>query len=504
VISLHHISKRFGQVQALDDVTVELNAGEVLAIVGENGAGKSTLMNVLYGLYPTDTGEVRVDSKAVTLGSPRAAIALGIGMVHQHFMLSPSLTVAENVVLGHEPTRFGLLDLERANREVAASAARHGFNLDVRAPISSLGVGAQQKVEILKALHRGARLLILDEPTAVLTPQESDELWSAVRSLKEQGTTVVLISHKLREVLAIADRLVVLRRGRKVLETPAAGTTREALAHAMVGEGRALNVSLDDRAPRAEGATPRLQLEGLHTEPAPGHPALSNVALTLEAGEIVGVAGVDGNGQRELVEALVGLRPFTRGKLRLNGADVSAADIADRRAAGLSYIPEDRLREAIVGAMSVEENIALGRQQRPPFARGRWISFPERRREAEALAQDYDVRPPDPALPIAALSGGNQQKVVVGRELGGKPTVIVAVQPTRGLDIAALTAVHQRLVSARNSGAGVLLVSLDLEELLSVSDRIVVLFQGSLVGEQRRGAYDERTLGQWMLGAKAA
>ncbi|MCP3162724.1 ABC transporter ATP-binding protein [Myxococcus qinghaiensis] len=542
-------------------MSLDIREGELLAVVGENGAGKSSLMNVLYGLYHPDSGEVSVGGKSVRLKSPRDAIALGIGMVHQHFMLVPTLTVAENVVLGREPTRRGLFDWERAVKEVAATCERFGFVLDPRARVDTLTVGSQQKVEIVKALHRGARVLILDEPTAVLTPQEADELARVMRGLVAQGRTVVLISHKLKEVLGVADRIAVMRRGRLVAEVRPSETSATALAALMVGESQRAVMSNAAATPEeklasealleavgfpAQGDNARpalrvgekppgdvlleatglqalgdngrpalrvgekpagdllLEATGLQALGDNGCPALRGVDLTVREGEIVGIAGVDGNGQRELAEVLTGLRSLTAGSGTLLGRPLKGLTPAEARARGVGHVPEDRLRRAVVKALSVEENIALGRHSGPPFAKGMWIDFAGRRERAQALLAAYDVRPPEPTLPLQALSGGNQQKVVVARELDARPRLLVVVQPTRGLDIGAVTQVHARLREARAQGTGVVLVSLDLEEVLALADRVYVLFEGRVTGQFTRPEYDERELGRRMLGAEQA
>lgn len=501
MIALRHIHKRFGAVQALEDVSLELRPGEVLAVVGENGAGKTTLMNVLYGLYHQDSGEVLVEGRAARLRSPRDAMAHGIGMVHQHFMLVPTLSVAENVVLGREPTRWGRLDLVRARQEVAATCERFGFKLDPQARVDTLSVGSQQKVEIVKALHRGARVLILDEPTAVLTPQEADELMEVVRGLAAKGHTVVLISHKLKEVLGVASRVAVMRRGRKVAEVAAADTRVEALAELMVGEARPAPEPERPWQP-CEGEV-LVEVEGLRAQGEDGRAALRGVALRVRAGELVGIAGVDGNGQRELAEVLTGLRRATGGQGRLLGGPLEGLTPAEARRRGVAHVPEDRHRRAVVKALSVEENVSLGRQALAPFARGPWVDFSGRRERTRALLEEYDVRPPDPVLPMQALSGGNQQKVVVARELDSAPRLLVVVQPTRGLDVGAVSQVHQRLKQAKQRGAGVLLVSLDLEEVLALSDRVYVLYGGRVTGHFTRPELEERELGRRMMGAEA-
>ncbi len=485
-------------------MSLEIRRGELLAIVGENGAGKSSLMNVLYGLYQPDRGELHVRGKPVTLKGPRDAIALGIGMVHQHFMLVPPLTVAENVVLGREPTKRGLLDLDAACRQVAETCRRFGFALDPRARVEDLSVGSQQKVEIVKALHRGADVVVLDEPTAVLTPQEATELYAVARKLVSDGHSVVLISHKLREVLGVADRIAVMRRGRMVAEVRPQDTTAEALAAEMIGRSAPAPLEVE-RAPDASTG-PRvkaaiLEVKDLVARRADRSLALDRVSLRVGAGEIVGIAGVDGNGQRELAEVLTGLRAAASGSVTFLGEEVLGLSPGALRERGVGHVPEDRLLRAVVGPMSVEENASLGRHRLPPFAKGPLIDFAGRRAHVETLMESYDVRPRDPTLRIAELSGGNQQKVVMARELEAKPKLLVVVQPTRGLDVAAVSAIHARLRAHRDAGAGILLVSLDLEEVLALADRAYVMFGGRITGERSRGGFDEAELGRMMLGA---
>lgn len=489
MIELRHISKRFAGAVALDDVSLELHQGERLALVGENGAGKSSLMNVLYGLYQADVGDIAFDGAPARLRTPADALARGVGMVHQHFTLVPNLSVAENVVLGHEPGRFGVLDLPRARAQVAATCDRLRFALDPRALVSQLSVGSQQKVEIVKALHRGVKTLILDEPTAVLTPQEADELFAVTRALAAEGLTVVLISHKLREVLAFATRIVVMRRGRKVAEVRPEQTTPEALAALMVGE--AAPVAGEAAAAGQPGAV-ALALQGVDAVGVRG------VSLQVRAGEIVGVAGVDGNGQRELAELVTGLRSLTGGTMTVLGSNAPLTP-ALAHTLGVAHVPEDRLQRALVAELSVEENVALGRHRQPPFARGQRIDLTGRRAKAVALLETNDVRPADPMARCGALSGGNQQKLVVGRELDAAPRLLVAVQPTRGLDFAAVEAVRGRLRSQRDAGCAVLLVSLDLEELLALADRLVVMVGGRVVAALERAQFDERAIGRFML-----
>jgi simple sugar transport system ATP-binding protein len=515
-LELSRIVKRFGGVAAVDGVSLAVAPGEVLALVGENGAGKSTLISVACGLYRPDAGEVRAFGRVLPPGDPRAAIDAGIGVVYQHFMLVGPLTVWENVVLGREPRRAGFLDAARARREVAEAARRFGLALDVDARVETLGVGAQQRVEIVKQLWRGARVLILDEPTAVLSPRESEELVRTVRALAADGRALVFISHKLREVLAVADRIAVLRRGRLVQVTARAGTSAGQLAEAVMGKpatGDAaaelgIAPTLVEGAPvphpsaiLSRGSDVLLEARDLNCLSDRARPALRGLSFTVARGEVLGIAGVDGNGQSELAEVLTGLRRFS-GSLRLAGVpDGWARTPGAARAAGIVHLPEDRHRRALCLPLSVEENLALGRQGDPPYARGALIDRAGRREKARQLIAAFDVRPPDPLVRAGDLSGGNQQKLVAARELagGGPPRLVVAVQPTRGLDLGAMARVHDALRDARAKGAAVLLVSLDLDELRVVADRILVLYDGRAAGEAPPNASDD-LLGRMMLG----
>jgi ABC-type uncharacterized transport system ATPase subunit len=536
-LELRGIVKRFGGVAAVDAVTLSVNRGEVLALVGENGAGKSTLISVACGLYRADEGEVRAFGAALPPGDPRAAIEAGVGVVYQHFMLVGPLTVWENVVLGREPRRFGVLvDRARARREVAEAAQRFGLSVDIDAPIETLGVGAQQRVEIVKQLWRGARVLILDEPTAVLSPREAEELVQTARALAKDGRSVVFISHKLREVLSVADRVAVLRRGRLVQTVARAETSAQQLAEAVMGtvapglarEAAAAGLLLADAAPAREselllaapgrpatestapgapgtrGAAPLLVARDLHCEGSRGRPALRGLSLAVAAGELVGIAGVDGNGQSELAEVLTGLRAF-EGTLQLGGREGWARSPAAARAEGVVHLPEDRHRRALCLALNVEENLALGRQGDAPYARGALIDRAGRRAKALELLRAFDVRPPDPLARAGDLSGGNQQKLVAARELAGgaPPRLVVAVQPTRGLDLGAAKKVHDSLRAARDAGAAVLVFSLDLDELRALASRIVVLYDGRATGEAPPTAGDD-ALGRLMLGQPSA
>jgi general nucleoside transport system ATP-binding protein len=495
-LELRGITKRFPGVLANDRVDFDLRPAEVHALLGENGAGKSTLMNVVYGLYHPDEGEILVNGKPITLGSPKEAIEHGIGMVHQHFMLIPVMTVAENIVLASEPTKAGvLLDLDAAEKRVAELSRQFGLAVDPRAVVQSITVGQQQRVEILKALFRGADILILDEPTAVLTPQEAQELFSIIESLRSQGKAIIFISHKLNEVLQVADRITVLRRGKKIETVSAAGATEEQLARMMVGREVLLRV---DKA-AARPADPELRVENLHVFDDRGLEAVRGVSFDVRAGEIVGIAGVDGNGQSELIDAIAGLRKAAEGRVVVGSSEVQNSTPEDALDAGLGHIPEDRQRRGLVLEFSLAENLALHDYDHHPYSRLGWL-FPQRMIErARGLLRDFDVRGGGPLTIARALSGGNQQKVVVAREVGRDPRVLIAAQPTRGLDVGAIEYVHRRLVEQRDEGKAVLLVSLELEEILSLSDRILVIYEGRIVGEYAPGVAEEE-LGIAMTG----
>ena len=496
VLELRGITKQFPGVLANDAVDFDLRRGEVHALLGENGAGKSTLMNILYGLYHPDAGEIRIKGEAVKMSSPREAIERGIGMVHQHFMLIPVMTVAENIVLAVEPRRDGLLlDYREANRRVSELAGNFGFAIDPTARIEDLTVGQQQRVEILKALYRRADILILDEPTAVLTPQEATELFGILESLTQGGLSIVFISHKLHEVLEIADRITVLRRGKRVETIAAAGATEEGLARLMVGRDVLLHVEKGASTP----VEPLLQIEDLHVRDDRGIEKVRGVSLQVRAGEIVAVAGVDGNGQTELIDAVTGLRKPESGRVTVAGTDVTAANAKTHFEVGLGHIPEDRQARGLVLDFSIAENIALHDFRKPPDSRLGWL-FPRRLVDrARRLIREFDVRGGGPRTRGGALSGGNQQKVILAREIDRDPRVLVAAQPTRGLDVGAIEFVHRRLVEERDEGRAVLLVSLELEEVLSLADRILVMYEGEIVAEFPPTATEEE-LGVAMTG----
>jgi len=487
-------------VVALDDVSLALGPGEITAVVGENGAGKSTLMNVLSGLYRPDEGEILIDGSSVSFSSPAEAIRRGIGMVHQHFTLIPSLSVLENVILGNEPRRRGLLDLPSGAAQVQETCRKLGFALDPWDRVENLSVGSRQKLEIVKVLHRGAQVLILDEPTAVLTPQECEELFATLRTLASAGRTIVFVTHKLREVLAVSNRIVVMRKGQVVAEVSSEKMSEDGLSSLILGVASSVE----------RPSAPAMSLEGpvlldttnLQGQDDDGRPVLRGTTLHLRGGEIVGIAGVDGHGQRELVEVLTGLRPSTGGEAWVIGTSLLDLTPAALRRLGMGHIPEDRQVRGMVGRMTVEENVALGRQDKPPFANRALIDFRGRRDRAGKLVAYFDVRPPDPRARIGQLSGGNQQKVVVARELDSNPRLLIVAQPTRGLDFAATNLVHQRLRDARQRGAGIILISLDLDELFQLSDRIYVLFGGAITAEISRPDFDQKTIGGLMLGGR--
>ena len=496
VLEMRGITKRFPGILANDQVDFDLERGEVHALLGENGAGKSTLVSILYGLYHPDEGEIRLNGEPVQLSSPRDAIERGIGMVHQHFMLIPVMTVAENVVLASEPRREGVfLDYAAAEERVRKLSETYKFALDPRAKIENLTVGQQQRVEILKALYRGADILILDEPTAVLTPQEAAELADILRTLVEKGMSIIFISHKLNEVIEFADRITVLRRGKKIDTLPAAGATEESLARLMVGRDVLLRV---EKEPSVPGETV-LEVADLRVLDDRGLEAVRGVSFTVGAGEIVGIAGVDGNGQTELIEALTGLRRITSGRLEVARRDLTGESTHTILDAGVGHIPEDRQRRGLVLEFDLAENLALHDFDRPPYSRFGWLRPGLLFARATRLLKEFDVRGGGPRTAAKTLSGGNQQKVVVAREVDRDPRVLVAAQPTRGLDVGAIEFVHRRLVEERAEGRAVLLVSLELEEILSLSDRILVLYEGAIVGEFAPDVAEEE-LGIAMLG----
>ena len=499
VLELRGITKRFPGVLANDRVDFDLRRGEIHALLGENGAGKSTLMNILYGLYTPDDGEIVIRGEEVRMSSPREAIERGIGMVHQHFMLIPVMTVAENIVLAVEPTRAGgLLDYRAASRTVSALAGSFGFAIDPNALIEDITVGQQQRVEILKALYRRADILILDEPTAVLTPQESTELFGILRNLVREGMSVIFISHKLNEVLEIAERVTVLRRGKLVETVEAKDATEDGLAQLMVGREVLLRV---DKVPASPGER-LLAVEHLHVRDDRGIEKVRDVSLEVKAGEIVGIAGVDGNGQTELIDAISGLRKVESGRVEIAGVDLTRESARAHFDEGFGHVPEDRQRRGLVLEFTIAENIALHDYGAPPASRLGWLYPKNLVARARDLIREFDVRGGGPQTLAQALSGGNQQKVILAREISRDPKVLIAAQPTRGLDVGAIEFVHRRLVEERDEGRAVLLVSLELDEILGLSDRILVMFEGRIVGEFEPDT-SEAELGLAMTGGRA-
>ncbi len=494
-LELRGITKRFGPLTANDSIDLVVEPGEIHALLGENGAGKSTLMNVLYGLYEPDEGEILVDGRPVHFRGPGDAMASGIGMVHQHFMLIPVFTVTENVMLGHENSRLGFLARRRARREVAEVSRRYGLDVPPDALVADLPVGVQQRVEILKALTRDAKLLVLDEPTAVLTPRETEDLITVMKSLRDAGTSIVFISHKLNEVRAVADRITVIRRG-KVVGTAEPTASASELAAMMVGRQVQLVV---DKQPATPG-DPVLEVEGLRVVDANGVVLVDDVSFTVRGGEIFGVAGVQGNGQTELTEALVGLEAPAAGTIRIAGRSVTTMGTDEILDLGVGYVPEDRLHDGLVGSFSVAQNLVLDLHDKPPFAARGSLNLGAIERNAEQRVQEFDVRPPVVAAAAGTLSGGNQQKVVLARELSRPLKLLIVAQPTRGLDVGSMEFVHRRIVQERDEGTAVVLVSTELDEVLGLADRIAVMYRGRIAGEVGADASAEQ-LGLLMAGA---
>lgn len=494
-IRMQGIVKRFPGVVANDGIDLLVKPGEIHALLGENGAGKSTLMNILFGLYSPDEGDIAVNDMPVSFDGPREAVQTGLGMVHQHFMLIPRFTVTENIILGNEGPAT-VLDREAASRRVKELSETYGLLINPDARVEELSVGLQQRVEILKALYQGSKILILDEPTALLTPQEIEDLYGILNRLKADGTTIIFITHKLKEVAAASDRVTVIRRGKTVGARVTADTTGQELADLMVGRGVSLTV---ERTPANPGRV-ILSAKNIKAQPIQGHKPLSIENLEMRAGEILGVCGVEGNGQSELVEVLSGLRELEQGTLTVNDLDVSSANPNDFRHAGLSYIPEDRHSRGLVLDFPLWENVLLGNTQGEPFVSGGLIRKKAAQRITADLMEQFDVRAPSPDTAARSLSGGNQQKLIIARELFRNPDVLLAIQPTRGLDVGAIEFVHKELVRVRDEGKAVMLLSFDLDEVLDLSDRIVVMSDYSITGEFAAGEVTRNHLGLLMGG----
>jgi len=499
-LELRGVTKRFGSLVANDRIDLDFAEGEIHALLGENGAGKSTLMNVLYGLYQPDEGHIVLDGQVVRFAGPGDAMAAGIGMVHQHFMLVPVFTVAENVVLGHEPTRgkVGLIDLAAARRMVREISDRFGFDVDPDALIEDVPVGVQQRVEIIKALSRDAKVLILDEPTAVLTPQETDELISIMRQLKEAGTTIVFITHKLREVRAVADSITVIRRG-KVVGTPSPHDSEASLASLMVGRSVSLGV---DKTP-AEPGDATFVVRDLTVIAPSGARVVDGISLEVHTGEILAVAGVQGNGQSEFAQTILGLIPATRGSVTLDGTELLGRSVDEVLEAGVGFVPEDRSSDGLISSFSVAENLILDIYDRPPFSRAGALSPASVAENARKRSEEFDIRLTSVQDPLSTLSGGNQQKVVLAREMSRPLRLLLASQPTRGLDVGSIEFVHQRIVAERDHGTPVLIVSTELDEVLDLADRIAVMYRGRIVGVVPAGT-NRDVLGLMMAGVPLA
>ena len=500
-LELLGIDKRFGSVHANRSISFSVAAGSIHGLIGENGAGKSTVMNIVYGFHRADSGQILVNGVPVEIHSPQQAIAAGIGMVHQHFMLVENFTVLENVVLGVEGGALLAGGLAKARTELTQLGRDYGLEVPLDAVVSDLPVGLQQRVEILKALYRGAGILILDEPTAVLTPQEADQLFRMLARLREQGKTVMLVTHKLREIMAITDRVTVMRQGAVVAEVETKTTSARELAEKMVGRAVLLNV---EKGPAKPGVA-LLSVKGLEVRDHHGVARVKHASFEIHAGEIVGIAGVAGNGQSELLEALAGMHAPVRGEILFSGYDLVAEkfDPRQRRTLGLAHVPEDRLRVGVVTGFAARANLILGYQDRAAFNRGWFFDDRAITADCEQKMASYDVRPPLPDLRISAFSGGNQQKLVIAREVDCDPKLLLVGQPTRGVDIGAIEFIHKRLVALRDAGKGVLLVSVELDEILGLADRILVMAGGEIVGELARAEATEEKIGLLMAGVKS-
>jgi simple sugar transport system ATP-binding protein len=499
VVALRNIVKSFGAFIAVRDASIDIRRGEIHALVGENGAGKSTLMNILYGLIARDSGQIEIGGKSVSFSNPRQAIAAGIGMVHQHFKLAPSFTVAENIILGAEPLKsFGQIDRHRAERDTGELSVRFGLNLDPRAIVGSLAVGLRQRVEILKALYRDAQILILDEPTAVLTPQETRELFATMRSLADNGHSILFITHKLREVLAASDRISAMRHGRIVATIDNSDVTAQDIAGLMVGRSVLLRVAKGEARPTTETL---LNVSGLTARGERGETAVDDLSLSVRAGEIVGLAGVQGNGQDELVECIAGLRRPVSGAVEICSAALGATP-RDNREAGLAYIPADRAGLGLSPESGIWENMTIGHLDE--FRSGLFLDIGKARRRSADLIGKFDVRGAEPDKPARSLSGGNQQKVQIARELSREARLVIAEQPSQGVDIGAIEAIHRRLVEMRDAGRAVFVISADLDEILSISDRILVIYRGQIVANLQAAATNADEVGRYMGGFGAA
>ena len=497
-VEMLNISKFYPGVVANDNVSLSVDEGQILGLIGENGAGKSTMMNMLYGMTEPDLGVIKLFGKEVRIQSPNMAIKLGIGMVHQHFMLMPNLSVLQNIILGKAPTKNGLIDAKKAKEIITGIMETYDLPVNLDEKVYQLSVGEKQRVEIIKALYREAKVLILDEPTAVLTPTETDKLLEVLRQLKEKGCAIIFITHKLREVMAITDKIVVMRKGlvTGTLYTEEANT--DGLSDMMVGRKVNLEIERNEYRP-GENV---LEVENIHALNQRGLPALNGVSFHVARGEIVGIAGVEGNGQTELIEAVSGMLKPTDGKITFKGSDVTENSVRARRESGMSHIPEDRLKMGSAKNCSIRDNLILNRYYQKPYCNAGVLDNKKLHTLSENLCKDFGVKTPDSDYKLGTLSGGNMQKVIFAREMEADPDLLIAAQPTRGVDIGAIESIHHKIVEVRDSGKGVLLVSAELDEILSLSDRILVMYEGEIRAEFKHGEADERTIAVYMTGAK--
>lgn len=496
VIEMNNIRKEFPGIVANDNITLQVKQGEIHALLGENGAGKSTLMNVLFGLYQPEKGEIKVKEEKVEITDPNVANDLGIGMVHQHFMLIEKFTVTENIILGSEPLKGTSIDIRKAEKEVQEISDRYGLRVDPKAKIEDISVGMQQRVEILKTLYRGAEILIFDEPTAALTPQEIKELINIMKSLIKEGKSIILITHKLKEIMAVCDRCTVIRRGKGIGTVNVADTNESKLAAMMVGR----EVSFEVEKTEADPGEIVLSIKDLEVQDTRGVKALNKLNLDVKAGEVVGVAGVEGNGQTELIEAITGLRDSSGGTITLSGTDITKFKPRKVTESGIGHIPQDRHKHGLVLDFTIGENILLQTYYQDPYSRSGVLNYQKMYDKARQLIEEYDVRTPNERTPARALSGGNQQKAIIAREVDRSPDFLVAAQPTRGLDVGAIEFIHRKLIEERDKGRGVLLVSLELDEVLNVSDRIAVIYEGEIVAIVNAKETNEQELGLLMAG----
>jgi general nucleoside transport system ATP-binding protein len=499
VIEMLNIRKEFPGIVANNNITLQVKKGEIHALLGENGAGKSTLMNVLFGLYQPEKGEIRARGKVVNISNPNIANDLGIGMVHQHFMLIDTFTVTENIILGKETVSKGKIDLKKAEREVQEISERYGLAVDPKAKIANISVGMQQRVEILKTLYRGAEILIFDEPTAVLTPQEIAELIGIFRKLIQEGKSIILITHKLKEIMEVCDRVTVIRKGEGIGTYNVKDTNPNELANLMVG--REVSFKTEKKAPNPKETV--LKISDLTVKDSRGVHVVNSLNLDVKAGEIVGIAGVDGNGQSELIEAITGLMKKNSGSITLNGKEISVLSPRKITESGIGHIPQDRHKHGLVLDFSIGQNMALQTYYKSPFSKYGFLKQGEIEKKASKLIEEFDVRTPSIHTPARALSGGNQQKAIIGREVDRDPDLLIAAQPTRGLDVGAIEFIHRRLIEQRDKGKAVLLISFELDEILNVSDRIAVIFDGEIIATVDPKTTTEQELGLLMAGSKA-